>query len=67
MEGLLLLITVTVLYAGYNLFIKASGAHVPEMATTTIAALLTVFGNLLADVTYAAVDPRVSYDAPRRR
>ena len=37
------------------------------MATTTIAALLTVFGNLLADIMYAAVDPRVSYDAPRRR
>ena len=37
------------------------------MAAITIAAVLTVFGNLLADVTYAAVDPRVSYDAPRRR
>jgi peptide/nickel transport system permease protein len=37
------------------------------MATTTIAAVLTIFGNLLADITYAAVDPRVSYDAPRRR
>ena len=36
------------------------------MATTTIAAVLTVLGNLLADVTYAAVDPRVSYDASRR-
>jgi peptide/nickel transport system permease protein len=37
------------------------------MATVTIAAILTVLGNLLADITYAAVDPRVSYDAPRRR
>ncbi len=36
------------------------------MATVTIAAILTVLGNLLADITYAAVDPRVSYDAPRR-
>jgi peptide/nickel transport system permease protein len=36
------------------------------MATVTIAAILTVLGNLLADLTYAAVDPRVSYDAPRR-
>ena len=36
------------------------------MATVTIAAVLTVLGNLLADITYAAVDPRVSYDAPRR-
>ena len=35
------------------------------MATVTIAAILTVLGNLLADITYAAVDPRVSYDAPR--
>lgn len=34
------------------------------MATVTIAAILTVLGNLLADITYAAVDPRVSYDAP---
>lgn len=32
------------------------------MATTTIAAVLTVLGNLLADITYAAVDPRVSYE-----
>jgi peptide/nickel transport system permease protein len=37
------------------------------MAATSIAAVLTVFGNLLADITYAAVDPRVSYDAPQRR
>jgi peptide/nickel transport system permease protein len=37
------------------------------MATVTIAAVLTVLGNLLADITYAAVDPRVTYDAPRRR
>ena len=36
------------------------------MATVTIAAILTVLGNLLADLTYAAVDPRVSYDAPSR-
>jgi len=37
------------------------------MATVMIAAILTVFGNLLADISYAAVDPRVSYDAKRRR
>jgi peptide/nickel transport system permease protein len=36
------------------------------MATVTIAAILTVLGNLLADITYAAVDPSVSYDAPSR-
>ena len=32
------------------------------MATTMIAAVLTVLGNLLADITYALVDPRVSYE-----
>jgi len=31
-----------------------------------IAAVLTVFGNLLADITYAWVDPRVSYDGKKR-
>jgi peptide/nickel transport system permease protein len=36
------------------------------MATTMIAAILTVLGNLLADVSYAAVDPRVSYDGRRK-
>lgn len=40
MTGLLLLFTVTTLYAGYNLFIKVSASHVPETATTTIAATL---------------------------
>jgi peptide/nickel transport system permease protein len=37
------------------------------MATTTIAAVLTVLGNLLADITYALVDPRVSYGGRRKR
>ena len=32
------------------------------LATTMIAAVLMILGNLLADVTYAIVDPRVSYD-----
>lgn len=36
------------------------------LATTMIAAVLVVLGNLLADVAYAVVDPRVSYDARRR-
>jgi peptide/nickel transport system permease protein len=36
------------------------------MATTLIAAVLTVLGNLLADITYAWVDPRVSYDGQKR-
>ena len=36
------------------------------MATTMIAATLTVFGNLLADVMYAVVDPRVSLEGKLR-
>lgn len=32
------------------------------LATTMIAAVLVVLGNLLADVTYALADPRVSYE-----
>jgi peptide/nickel transport system permease protein len=36
------------------------------LATTTVAAVLTVLGSLLADIGYAAVDPRVSYDGRRR-
>ncbi len=35
------------------------------LATSMIAAVLVVLGNLLADVTYAIVDPRVSYGAKR--
>lgn len=40
MAGLLLLISVTVLYSGYNLLIKVSASHVPEAATTTIVATI---------------------------
>ncbi len=36
------------------------------MATTTMAAFLTILGNLLADVSYALVDPRVSYERRRQ-
>ena len=36
MASWLLLISVTVLYSGYNLLIKVSASHVPEAATTTI-------------------------------
>lgn len=36
------------------------------LATTTVAAVLTVLGSLLADIGYAAVDPRVSYDGSGR-
>ena len=40
MAGLILLATVTALYAGYNLFIKLSGGQVPAEATTTILATI---------------------------
>ncbi len=36
------------------------------LATSMIAAVLVVLGNLLADVAYALIDPRVSFDATRR-
>lgn len=36
------------------------------MATTTIAAVLTVAGNLLADIAYAWADPRVSFTGKQR-
>ena len=35
------------------------------LATSMIAAVLVVLGNLLADVTYAVIDPRVSLDGKR--
>lgn len=37
------------------------------LATTMMAAVLVVIGNLLADVLYAVVDPRVSYGDRRKR
>ena len=36
------------------------------LATSMIAAVLVVLGNLLADISYALVDPRVSFDATRK-
>lgn len=35
------------------------------LATSLIAAVLVIAGNLLADVMYAVVDPRVSLDGKR--
>ncbi len=40
MAGLLLLATVTALYAGYNLLIKVSVSHAPVAATSTITATI---------------------------
>jgi peptide/nickel transport system permease protein len=46
-----------------RLFIEATNAfdYPVLMGILVIAALLTVFANLLADVLYAVVDPRISY------
>ena len=51
MASWLLLISVTVLYSGYNLLIKVSASHVPEAATTTIQA--TICLQLAALATFA--------------
>ena len=42
MAGLILLATVTALYAGYNLFVKMAGVQVPAEATTTILATISI-------------------------
>ena len=40
MFAIALLVVVTILYAGYNLSIKVSGAYVPAEATTTVLATI---------------------------
>lgn len=40
MISVLLLLTVTALYAGYNLLIKVAGSHVPSEVTTTVLATI---------------------------
>jgi len=39
-SGTVLLAIVTFLYAGYNIFVKLSGGHVPASATTTVLATI---------------------------
>lgn len=56
MLGLVLLAAVTVLYAGYNLFIKVAGGHVPPAATTTILATLCLqLAALFASVVFLSI------------
>ncbi len=56
MAGLLLLVTVTALYAGYNLLIKVSASHVPVEATTTILATICLqLAALTASIVFASV------------
>ena len=40
MISMLLLLAVTLLYAGYNLFVKLSGGYVPASATSTVTATI---------------------------
>jgi drug/metabolite transporter (DMT)-like permease len=50
----LLLLTATLLYAGYNLLIKVSGSHVPEDATSTVLGVICLqLAALTTSITYA--------------
>lgn len=56
MAGLLLLATVTTLYAGYNVLIKVSASHVPAAATSTIVATICLqVAALLTSVVFLSV------------
>ena len=56
MAGLLLLVTVTALYAAYNLLIKVSASHVPAAATSTIAATICLqVAALATSIVFASV------------
>ena len=56
MAGLLLLLTVTTLYAGYNLLIKVSGSYVPAAATSTIIATICLqLAALATSIVFAAL------------
>jgi peptide/nickel transport system permease protein len=48
---------------GLSFFTAASTSDYPvELGITVLVGLVTVLGNLLADLTYAVLDPRVRYD-----
>ena len=52
--GVLLLIAITALYAGYNLLVKVSSNHVPETATSTVIATICLqVAALAASCTFA--------------
>ena len=46
--GMLLLLTITALYAGYNLLVKVSSNHVPDTATSTVLAVICLQLSALA-------------------
>lgn len=48
---------------GLSFFTAASTSDYPvELGITVLVGMLVVFGNLLADIMYAVLDPRVRYD-----
>ena len=54
--GILLLITITALYAGYNLLVKVSSLQVPAAATSTVLATICLqVAALATSVTFAAL------------
>ena len=56
MAGVLLLVTVTTLYAGYNLLIKVSVSHVPAAATSTIVATISLqLAALMTSIVFVSV------------
>ncbi len=56
MTGLVLLVTVTVLYLGYNLLIKDSASQIPEATTTTIAATICLqVAALATSIVFASI------------
>ncbi len=63
MVALMLLLTVTTLYAGYNLLIKIAGGYVPVEATTTIFA--TICLQLAArSIVIVMLAPEMTVEAP---
>ncbi|MGI9303004.1 MAG: hypothetical protein ACR2RB_09885 [Gammaproteobacteria bacterium] len=56
MSPLILLLVVTVCYAGYNLFIKVSGGFVPAVSTTTVLATICLqLAALATSLTFMAL------------
>ena len=59
MQGLILLVSVTLLYAGYNLFVKVSSGHVTEKVTSTVLAITCLqYTALLVSTLFAIHLPR---------
>lgn len=58
----LLLVTATLLYAGYNLLIKVSGTHVPQEATSSVLAAICLQVAALATSSTFAVSLLVLKD-----